>query len=439
MSERSGVVLLRLLATAAWLAILTPTAHAATAVGVESTELVNDRGIDFSHSTLHVQGGDEDNDLRVTASTGGAVIVADTAGVIPGTGCTAQLDGSARCVYPHSPDTVKIDVGGGDDRVVVAVERAQVKGGPGADVLEGFVSANEDGHQFDGGPGDDVIRGSGVLTGGPGRDRLQGGEGFDRLNGDGGARLERDVIDGGPGNSDLVLFSGTSTPVVVDLARPGVAGGDRVTNVERATGGEGDDWIAGSAGVNWLEGGGGDDVLLGRGGADRIFGGGGDDRLDGAGGDDLLEGNGGRDRLTGGDGADVLEPGGRRGTNDCGDGTDRLRDPGHHMTVDSDCETLSVDYFDVRHLRLGASLSFSLQWDDTNIIPPCRTNLTVRRGQRVVATKSVRTSDGKVHRARVPLPPDARDVPLRLTFRWAQSCRRPSGGNLAGSFILVDR
>ncbi|MDA0185070.1 hypothetical protein OJ997_32500 [Solirubrobacter phytolaccae] len=225
-------------------------------------------------------------------------------------------------------------------------------------------------------------------------------------------------------------------PVTVDLTDPGRDGGDVVVNVENATGGAGDDRLSGTAGVNWLEGGAGDDVLLGRGGADRLDGESGDDRVDGGAGADQLEGGPGRDRLLGGDGADVLDPGGTRGVNDCGDGTDRLTRPGPLMVVRPDCERVFVDLFDLTHLRRGSSLRFSLQWDDTNIFPPCRTNLTVKHGTRTVATKSLRTPDGKVHRATVPLPPSARHVPLRLTFRWAQRCRPRSGGHPAGGFIL---
>ena len=91
----------RLLATAAWFAVLAPAAQAVTTVEVRSTKQVDDRGHDFSSSELLVRGGDEAGDLRVTAADDGAVTVSDSAGVRPGTGCVAQADGSVRCVFPY--------------------------------------------------------------------------------------------------------------------------------------------------------------------------------------------------------------------------------------------------------------------------------------------------------------------------------------------------
>ena len=108
------------------------------------------------------------------------------------------------------------DVGGGDDHVLVVGGRAGASGGPGNDTLEGFASA-ESSNGLDGGPGDDIIRGDGKLTGGAGRDQLTGSGTF---NGDGVPTLEPDVIVGGPGR-DWVDFTGTSTPVAVDLSDPG--------------------------------------------------------------------------------------------------------------------------------------------------------------------------------------------------------------------------
>ncbi len=423
-------------ATMIAMAALVAPAQATTTVEVRSTRSVNEKGIDFSTSALHVRGGDEPNDLRLAPAEDGAVIVADTAGVTPGPGCTAQADGSARCVLPYTAIAAQVDVAGGDDHVLVTAGSAEVSGGAGTDTLEGPSGPYQYGNVLDGGPGDDVLRGSGVLRGGAGRDVLQGGAGDDVLNGDGGPTLEPDVIDGGDGTFDRVLYAGNSTPVQVDLADPGRDGGDLVTNVESAVGGAGDDRLAGTDGVNWLDGGGGDDVILGRGGADRLEGGSGDDRVDGGAGADRLEGGPGRDRLSGGDGADSLEPGGTRGANDCGRGADRLVDPGSHMRVGADCERLLLDLFVLTRVRRGSALRFALQWDDTNIFPPCRTNVTVKHGTRTVAAKTVRTPDGRLHRVTVPLPRSARRAPLRVTFRTSEGCRKRSGGDLAGAFVL---
>lgn len=94
-------------------------------------------GVGFSTSALHVRSGDEVNDLRLTPGEGGAVIVADTTAVTPGPGCTAQADGSARCVLPYTAIAAQVDVAGGDDHVLVMAGSAEVSGGAGNDTPNG--------------------------------------------------------------------------------------------------------------------------------------------------------------------------------------------------------------------------------------------------------------------------------------------------------------
>jgi hypothetical protein len=423
----------RALVTAVWFAVLVPSASAATTVDVVSARVIDDRGIDHSSSELSVRGDDAGGALRLTSGVDGSVTVSDTTGVTVGKDCALQADGSARCTFPYALTRVDVDAAGGDDHVIVGVPWAVVRGGPGADTLEGFLAATEVSRRLDGGPGDDIIRGSGSLVGGAGRDRIVGGPGSDFLDGDGDAPLEPDVIDGGDGERDVVVFGGATTPVVVDLADPRPDGGDTVTNVEGAVGGAGDDRIAGTDGENWLDGGGGDDVLAGRAGDDRLTGEAGDDRLDGGDGDDRLEGRTGRDELTGGVGDDELLPGGGRGVVACGAGSDRLVDPGLRMTVPGDCEKVTVDYFDLTRLRVARTLRFSLQYQRSSVLPPCRTNLTLLRGTRTVATTSIRTPDYRRHAVGVRV--GARG-PVRLEFRSAENCRRRSGGPLRGGFTL---
>jgi hypothetical protein len=360
------------------------------------------------------------------------VTVSDTAGVTVGEDCALQADGSARCTFPYTLTRIDVEAAGGDDHVILDVPYASVSGGPGDDTLEGLVPATELGHFLDGGPGDDVIRGSGTLYGGAGRDVLLGGPGSDFLSGDGDAPLEPDVIDGGGGRSDWVVFAGATEPVVVDLADPGPDGGDSVTNVEGAVGGEGDDRLVGTDGDNWLDGRGGDDVIVARGGNDRLRGQAGDDSLDGGAGDDRLEGDTGRDRLTGGDGDDELLPDRGRGVVACGAGSDWLLHPGLRMTVPPGCEKVTVDYFDLTRLRAGRTLRFTLRYFPM-ITPPCRTNLTVLRGARTVARTSIRTPDFRAHR--VALQVRGRR-PVRLVFRSAENCRRRSGGQVRGGFMV---
>src|SRR4051794_341295 len=72
-----------------------------------------------------------------------------------------------------------------------------------------------------GGPGDDLLEGGGgsdLLDGGGGTDRLLGGDQGDILtDGDRSGAANRDVLDGGSGNGDLIAYTDRTRPVRVDL------------------------------------------------------------------------------------------------------------------------------------------------------------------------------------------------------------------------------
>jgi Ca2+-binding RTX toxin-like protein len=107
-------------------------------------------------------------------------------------------------------------------------------------------------------------------------------------------------IDGG-GGVNALDYSAWATGVRVNLstgAATAVAGG--VLNFQNATGGSGDDLLAGNAASNVLVGGAGNDVLLGGAGKDILQGGDGRDLLAGGSGSDVLDGGGGDDILIGG-------------------------------------------------------------------------------------------------------------------------------------------
>ncbi len=118
------------------------------------------------------------------------------------------------------------------------------------------------------------------------------------------------------------------------LANEGEAGeNDRVTSVELATGGAGNDLLVSTSAANTLRGGGGNDQLSGGGAADKLYGDGGDDYLIGEAGADTMYGGTGNDTLVGdpagtdvfrgeaGDDTIVDNTDGRAAeTVDCGDG-----------------------------------------------------------------------------------------------------------------------
>lgn len=147
-----------------------------------------------------------------------------------------------------------LDGGSGEDRVFGETGNDTLSGGPG------------DGDNVDGGPGDDTI------SGGPGDfDIIAGGVGNDH-------------IDGGPGAHDVASYKGAGGPIAVNLGSGTVTGAEdeRLTGIEDALGGSGNDTLTGSQEApNRLDGGPGDDRLVAAGSGDRAFGGPGDDMCDG--------------------------------------------------------------------------------------------------------------------------------------------------------------
>ena len=158
----------------------------------------------------------------------------------------------------------------------------------------------------------DTFRGVGqifpalIVNGEDGDDRLVSGAGL------------QPSLSGGNG-VDTVDYSDHAQPVTVSLdgvANDGGAedGGSENVDVERITGGSGDDSLTGSPGANRLDGGPGGDVLDAGDGPDALVGGTGNDRLTGGSGVDSYASGEGDDAVTAFDGlAEEV---------DCGGGSD---------------------------------------------------------------------------------------------------------------------
>ncbi len=155
-------------------------------------------------------------------------------------------------------DTVR--GGRGSDEVDGGSDRDKVIGDSGNDTLYGGRGNRDD---VDGGPGDDVA------GGGPGAfDSLMGGVGRDR-------------VDGGAGSHDIASYRGAGGSVAVNLGSGLVTGAEeeRLTGIEDAVGGSGEDVLLGSDTTsNRLDGGPGDDRLLGVWRSDQAYGGPGSDQ-----------------------------------------------------------------------------------------------------------------------------------------------------------------
>ncbi|MEA2192028.1 MAG: hypothetical protein QOI73_2149, partial [Solirubrobacteraceae bacterium] len=262
---------------------------------------------------------------RIVGGSAGDVVDATTFRAIEGGAGDDTLGGASSFGSP-----LTLDGGPGADRLSAGSGAATLLGGDGADVLEG-------------GPRGDV------LSGGAGDDVLFGAAGDDSLDGGTGA----DAIAGGSGR-DAADYSVRGAPLRLTLdgvANDGAVGeGDLLAgDLERLTGGAGDDTLSGDRGDNELEGSGGDDVLFAAAGRDVLRGGPGADTADfsqvskdlylsvveddaswvyanagensiadddkieqveifiSGSGDDRLTGDRGRDRLFGGPGDDVLD------------------------------------------------------------------------------------------------------------------------------------
>jgi Ca2+-binding RTX toxin-like protein len=191
-----------------------------------------------------------------------------------------DLDDVADDGQAQEGDNVKADVEG-------------LFGGSAGDELIGSAEAN----QIFGYEGEDTIVGNG------GADRLVGENHSDLLLEGVGATvidaLDADTFEGGSG-LDMVAYTGATANVRVTLddvandGRPGTPvsppeGDNVMSDVERETGGGGNDSLFGNAGNNLLVGGPGADSINGDAGNDTLQGDGGVDPLDGGAGTDVCD------------------------------------------------------------------------------------------------------------------------------------------------------
>ena len=171
---------------------------------------------------------------------------------------------------------------------------------------------------LDGGKGNDSLYGD------DGDDTVKGGEGNDNLVGRAGA----DTLDGGDGAGDRAWYLWSPAGVTIDLGttkngysigKGGEAEGDKLKNIENLLGSDHDDTLTGDDKDNVLDGRRGNDTLNGGKGRDTLNGQPGDDTLRGGDGPDSLFGGTGNDTLMGGKGDDNLWGGAGADTLDGGD------------------------------------------------------------------------------------------------------------------------
>jgi hypothetical protein len=247
--SRTRTRLATALAAGLGLLALAPAASHAATIGLDS--------IDGQDHVRYTAGPSETNRLTVSPGPAGTIAFSDPGAVVHAAapGCDEISPHEVSCLAAAVP-AIAVALGDGADRVTVDADR------PGL---------------LDGGTGDDT------LTGGAGTEALAGGAGNDVLDGRGGA----DLMTGQDG-VDTVRYASRTAPVRVDLTALtlGTEGEENehdtvMADVERATGGAGNDTLTGSDADNVLDGGAGNDTLTGARGADDMRGGSGRDFLRG--------------------------------------------------------------------------------------------------------------------------------------------------------------
>jgi Ca2+-binding RTX toxin-like protein len=257
----------------------------------------------------------------------------------------APLPANAACNPAPTGGSDVITCDAADDTVNALGGNDSVSGGGGNDVINGGAGAD----QLYGGSGDDTLQGAGgadALYGEAGNDSLVGGAGNDTYYFDTDTPLGADTLtEASGGGTETLQFGGSNDAISVDLGLVGdqVVNGNLTLNltaaqVERATGGTGDDLLTGNGLANLLRGGAGTDALNGGAGNDTLYGDAGNDTLAGDAGNDTLYGGAGDDTLIGGDGNDTLRGEGNNDTYqfdaDTALGADQLIDSGGTDTID---------------------------------------------------------------------------------------------------------
>lgn len=331
----------------------------------------------------YVAAAGEVNDVVVVDDAQNRVTITDRGAPVTATGACTSVDAhSAVCHGPARRPANRVQahlvLGDRDDHFATPTPTPRgfkendaefdVDGGTGNDVLSGggtdftkllggegndLLHANNWGAELRGGPGDDLLYGGDdfdLLYGGGGHDQLYGGGGDDELtdgdrDGPGGVTApEADTLDGGVG-TDSLSYEQRTRPVSVhteDNTNAGETGEhDSVRHIE------------------WIFGGAGDDRLVGDRGRNRLAGGRGNDTLAGHGGDDEFFGEAGNDRLIGGAGRDVFIPGSGTNTLVCGGGRDtvepwRFASTRLSETVPASCEGVTFSLSDISDFRSRA-------------------------------------------------------------------------------------
>lgn len=204
------------------------------------------------------------------------------------TGNEYQLDDQNNNIQPGPGcrNVQTMPFGGPDPSIVrcgSAATAIRVSLGDGGDTVRfGKLNGNTPLDVVDGGPGDDSLdtgNGGSIVAGGDGIDTIDANAGDDVVSG--GA--QNDSIVGGPGSDTIGGDDGNDTirgHATPDTHEIGIVTDFRAGDVNKLSGGAGNDKITGDNGTDELTGDAGNDDLRGAGAADIIDGGAGNDTMD---------------------------------------------------------------------------------------------------------------------------------------------------------------
>ncbi|WP_331374648.1 SMc04171 family calcium-binding repeat protein [Sinorhizobium chiapasense] len=213
-------------------------------------------------------------------------------------------------IFFNRIERLVLTTGSGDDRIFGAASDDVISTGAGNDIIGPYGTDLDDGTSMFGDDAIDTGSGGDIIVDTSGANRIYAGDDSDNIV----TTLSSAVIDGGNGRDTLTLADeGRTEDVTVDFAQGFASTGTRISGIEVATvdlGSGNDTLIGGNLSSLSAHMGEGDNYVFGSGGRDYIASGGGDDALYGGAGDDILISVGGNDVLMGGAGNDEIHDAG---------------------------------------------------------------------------------------------------------------------------------
>ncbi len=294
--------------------------------------VANDVSVSWDSGTFTWTIADSAETITVTDNSGGGFVIGgdgtntvtifqDTASLDSLTFNTDDDDDTVAVNSNSSTSSIQVNLGAGDDTLILADGVNLVEAGTGTGAVDGGTGTIDtiDYSAWTTAINVNLAAGTATNTGGVSNiNGVFGGAGSDTITG----AATDDLLVGGPGDDSIDGGSGNDF-ITDDLGSNTLVGGDGDDSI---LGGDNDDTITGDAGNDTIIAGIGNDSVDGGIGADSILGGLDNDTIDGGDGDDTIDGGDGDDSLVGGHGNDTVSGGNDNDTLvwNPGDGSDQM-------------------------------------------------------------------------------------------------------------------